>query len=437
MRVILIVLDSVGIGALPDADKYGDEGSDTLGNIAREVGSLRLPNMAALGLGNLVGLAEPRSQLNRPHRRMPGVNTLASWFGFPGIPIKMPSGVCGRLAPRSPGKDTTTGHWEIAGIILEKPFRTYPGGFPEKLISEFEAKIGRAVLGNKPASGTEIIKELGEEHIRTGKPIVYTSADSVFQIAAHEEIVPLDTLYDWCQTARDMLTGDDLVARVIARPFTGEPGNFTRTANRKDYSLKPLAPTLLDYVREAGGCVTAIGKIHDIFAGQGIDRSVHTASNAEAIEAILREMRGDPRPGDCTDSAPLPGEPCPHLIFANLVDFDMLYGHRNDVLGYARALVEFDTALPSILALLQDRDVLVITADHGCDPTTPSTDHSREYVPLLMHGKALKQGVVLQDRDTLADIGATCAELMGVEYAGAGTSFAKQIFFAMNQRVVP
>lgn len=395
MRVILIVLDSVGIGALPDADKYGDEGSDTLGNIARAVGSLSLPVLASLGLGNLV----------------PGSAAMnGRSAGLPGIPALSPSGACMRLALKSPGKDTITGHWEMAGVVLDKAFRTFPQGFPLRIIREFERRVGRRAIGNKAASGTEIIEELGEEHLRTGRPIVYTSADSVFQIACHEDVAPPDTLYSWCLAAREMLTGDDLVGRVIARPFSGRPGSFARTANRKDFSLKPFRPTLLDYAVKSGAAVIAVGKINDIFSGQGVSRSVHTSRNSEGVEAVLREMAAG---GD--------------LIFANLVDFDMLYGHRNDVAGYARALMEFDSALPKVLAAARDTDVLMITADHGCDPTTPGTDHSREYVPLLMYGKALRPGVILDDRDSLADIGATAADIMGIDYGGAGRSFAAEV----------
>ncbi len=398
-RVILVVLDSVGIGALPDADDYGDAGSDTLGNTARAVGSLSLPNLGRLGIGNLDDV--------------------------PGTPPQTPSGACARMALKSPGKDTTTGHWEMCGILLDRPFRIYPDGFPPRVMNAFEARTGRKALGNKPASGTEIIKELGEEHVRTGMPIVYTSADSVFQIACHEDVVPLPTLYLWCQMAREILVGDDQVARVIARPFAGQAGSFKRTENRRDFSLPPIRPTLLDYARESGVLVTAIGKIHDIFTGQGIDRSVHTGNNAEGIKEILNAVR--------SGAARQPGA-AKEIVFANLVDFDMVYGHRNDPEGYARALVEFDNALPAMLAAMRAGDLLVVTADHGCDPTTPSTDHSREYVPVMLAGDAVRQGAILGDRDTLADLGATLAETLGVKYGGAGSSFAALALNAGAQR---
>ena len=384
-RAFIVVLDSVGIGALPDAAAYGDEGSDTLGNIARALGVLRLPNLGRLGIGNL--------------DEVPGTP-----------PEEKPGAACARMAMRSPGKDTTTGHWELCGVILDRPFRTYPEGFPPRIIQRFQSLIGREVLGNKPASGTEIIKELGAEHLRTGKPIVYTSADSVFQIACHEEVVPLPTLYEWCRIAREVLTGEDQVARVIARPFAGSVGSFKRTENRRDFSLPPPRPTLLDFARKSGVPVTGIGKIQDIFAGQGLDRSVHTKDNADGIREIISLIEGS-------------GE---GLVMANLVDFDMVYGHRNDVEGYARALLEFDAALPAMLADLRPRDVLVITADHGCDPTTPSTDHSREYVPVMLVGEMVRP-VVLPDRPTMADLGATVAELLGIDYQGEGESFAPKI----------
>lgn len=421
MRVVLIVLDSVGIGALPDAGLYGDEGSDTLGNIAREIGSLSLPNMAALGLGNLVGRTGGEA--------------------VPGLPPLPPAGACGRLGMKSPGKDSTTGHWEMCGVTLDRPFPTYPEGFPSRVLDPIERAIGRRVLGNKAASGTEIIKELGEEHIRTGRPIVYTSADSVFQIACHEDAVPLEVLYRWCLIARELLTGEDMVSRVIARPFTGPPGAFVRTANRKDFSVKPPRPTLLDYCQEAGVTVTAIGKIEDIFAGQGITKSIHTSGNGEVIEAILREIRvsqGSPgRQGETgyeswDEAGEARGERGDALIFANLVDFDMLYGHRNDVRGFARALEEFDRALPRIMRAMGGSDILVITADHGCDPTTPSTDHSREYVPMLMYGKPIRTGLVLGDRESLADLGATLADMLGISYRGSGISFAQEVLEARS-----
>ncbi len=395
-RVFLIVLDSVGIGALPDAHLYNDQGSNTLGNIAKALGNLSLPNLAKLGIGNLLDI--------------------------PGTPEMVPVGACGRMAMASPGKDTTTGHWEIAGIILDKPFRTYPKGFSRDIIDQFECAIGRKVLGNKPASGTVIIEELGQLHMETGYPIVYTSADSVFQIACHEEVVPLSTLYSWSQEARDILVGDNLVARVIARPFLGTPGSFFRTVNRKDFSLAPIRRTLLDYANESGVFVTGVGKIHDIFAGRGIGKRISTVSNLEGIETLKRLLhtRGC-KPHRLSTAG---GR---HLVFANLVDFDMLYGHRNNVKGYAEALCEFDRALPGLTGLLGPQDVVIITADHGCDPTTPSTDHSREYVPLLICGQPVKQGVILETRSTFADLGATVAELLKIDYGGDGMSFCSRI----------
>ncbi len=388
-RLFLIVLDSVGIGALPDAHLYGDENSNTLGNIARALGKLSLPNLGKLGIGNLVNI--------------------------PGTPGEEPQGACGRMAMASPGKDSITGHWEISGIILDKPFRTYPEGFPPYVIEEFESAIGRKILGNKPASGTQIIEELGQLHLETGFPIVYTSADSVFQVACHQEIVPVDTLYAWCQAARGILTGDNMVARVIARPFSGKPGSFFRTDGRKDFSLHPVEKTLLDYAEDSGVFVTAVGKIQDIFAGRGIRKAVHTSGNKKGIE-VVQKLLGELYPASHK-----------HLVFANLVDFDMLYGHRNNVQGYARALEEFDCALPGLIGLLRPKDVLILTADHGCDPTTLSTDHSREYVPLLVYGETVKRGVILETRSTFADLGATIAELLDIHYSGKGTSFCRDI----------
>lgn len=373
-RVILMILDSAGIGALPDAKLYGDEGSNTLGNLARAVGGLNLPCLAKLGLGNITEIA--------------GVDA-----------AKAPLAAYGRMAEKSFGKDTTTGHWEIAGIILERPFPTYPEGFPSHLIKEFEDKIGTKVIGNKAASGTEIIKELGEEHLKTGYPIVYTSADSVFQIAAHEKIIPLEKLYQICAIARKLLTGEHGVGRVIARPFDGKPGEFFRTPGRHDYSLPPPPGTMLDLIKEAGQEVIAIGKITDIFAGQGITRSLKTKDNREGINSTQTAMK----------------EAENGLIFTNLVDFDMHYGHRNDAAGYARALEEFDLSLPKIMSAMKEKDLLVITADHGTDPTTGSTDHSREYVPLLIFGSLVRGGIALGTRSSFADLGATI-----VDYLGAG-----------------
>jgi phosphopentomutase len=386
-RFIIIVLDSVGIGALPDASDYGDVGANTLGHVASSVGGLNLKNLAKLGIGNL-----------------------GEFLGIPPLP---PQGVACKVAMQSPGKDTITGHWEMGGIILKQPFKTFPTGFPSEIINAFSDKIGRGVLGNKPASGTEIIEELGNLHIETKKPIVYTSADSVFQIACHEDVVDLNLLYGWCQTARELLNGDNLVARVIARPFVGKKGSFKRTANRRDFSVEPTEPTLLDYAKEKEVTVTAIGKINDIFTGRGIDNAIHTEGNAHGLSVIRDAVKSS----STTKS----------LIIANLVDFDMLFGHRNNVKGYAQALKEFDCALPGILDCLKPFDVLAITADHGCDPTTSGTDHSREYVPLLITGEKIKRGTLLETRETLADLGATVADILGFDYKGEGSSMANLI----------
>lgn len=386
-RVILLVLDSVGVGELPDADKYGDKGSATLPNIGKAVGGLQLPALQALGLGNIVPIAGVPP---RPDCR-------AAW---------------GKMAEKAAGKDTTTGHWEMMGLILTHPFPVYPAGFPPEVIEPFEKKIGKKVLGNKVASGTEIIAELGEEHMATGRPIVYTSADSVFQIAAHEEVVGVDRLYEWCEIARALLQGKHAVGRVIARPFVGEPGNFRRTERRRDYSLPPLQPTLLDVMVENDLPVFAVGKIEDIFAGRGITQARHTKNNMETVDATLEFMEQVKGAG---------------LIFANCVDFDMLWGHRNDVEGYAHGLEALDRRLPEILDRLRPRDFLVITADHGCDPTTESTDHSREYVPLLVAGPQIAACTPLGTRQTFADVAATIADIFHLPWTGPGTSFASQL----------
>lgn len=380
-RAIIIVLDAVGIGELPDAAAYGDTGSNTLMNIKRAVPDLKLENMCELGLG----LIEGENLYDKP---------------------KKLKGLYGKMAEHSAGKDTTTGHWELSGIWLDKPFPTYPKGFPADVIERFEAAIGRKVLANYPASGTVIINELGDEHIKTGYPIVYTSADSVFQIAAHEDVIPVEQLYKMCQAARDILTGEHGVGRVIARPFTGKSGNYTRTARRKDFSLLPVAPTLLDFVKNAGMQVAAVGKIEDIFCLQGITKTVHTTNNADGIDQTIRFIK----------------EESDGLIFTNLVDTDMIYGHRNDVKGFAAALEYFDGRLPQIQAAMTDDDILFITADHGCDPTTPSTDHSREYVFLLGYGKNLRTGSI-GVRSTYADLAATIAEYLGVAADIHGKSF--------------
>jgi len=385
-RIILIVLDSAGIGALPDAALYGDEGSDTIGHICKFTG-IELPNMDSLGLGNI-----------KPLDHNP--------------PAVGPKGFYGKMAEQSAGKDSTTGHWEIAGLWLERPFPTYPNGFPPEVIDEFEKRIGTKILGNKPASGTEIIKELGEQHMKTGYPIVYTSADSVFQIAAHEEVIPLERLYEVCRIARQVMTGEHAVARVIARPFIGTPGNFVRTEHRRDFSLEPTGETMLDKLKAKGLGIYAIGKIEDIFAGRGITKSIHTGNNHDGIAATI----------DCMADADA------GLIFTNLVDFDMLYGHRNDVYGYARALREFDDALPAIMAGMNDNDLLIITADHGCDPTTPSTDHSREYVPLLVYTPSNQDTYTLGVRKTFADIAQTVAENFNLTPFEHGKSFLKNVY---------
>jgi phosphopentomutase len=383
-RVILIVLDSVGVGELPDAPAYGDQGSNTLGNIAKAV-PLRIPGLRSLGVGRILDLG--------------------------GGPGDTPRGAYGRMAERSAGKDSVTGHWEIAGLVLDRPFPTFPAGFPPEVIAEFERRIGRGSLANTVASGTVIIEQLGEQHVRTGKPIVYTSADSVFQIAAHEEVVPLDELYRWCEIAYDLVGKGMGVGRVIARPFVGSAGAFRRTANRRDYALTPFAPTLLDVLKAAGLPVVAVGKVEDLFAGRGITHAVHTANDEEGVDAVERAMDSTAR----------------GLIFANLVDFDSQFGHRNEVAGYAANLERFDRRLLQLLPKLRERDVLVLTADHGNDPTTPSTDHSREYVPLLAVGALVRPGVDLGTRETYADLGQTIADLFGVAALPNGTSFLPSI----------
>jgi phosphopentomutase len=384
-RVVLIVLDSVGVGEMPDAPAYGDAGSDTLGNIARKR-PMRLPNLAALGLANI--------------RPVPGLNAAAQ-----------PAGSFGKCALASPGKDTTTGHWEMAGILLDKPFPLYPRGFPPEVIGEFERRVGKRALGNIAASGTEIIKDLGEEHMRTGAPIVYTSADSVFQIAAHEEVIPLPELYRMCEIAREILRGPHEVGRVIARPFVGPPGAFTRDqAGRHDYAVAPPDGMLLDQLQESGVAVHAVGKIFDIYLGRGILRSDKTKNNADGMAKTLAAMEATPE----------------GLIFTNLVDFDSLYGHRNDVEGYAAALEAVDRWIPSLLDRATDGDLVIFTADHGNDPTTPGTDHSREYVPLIAWGRRAKRGVELGTRATLADIGHTVADNFSA-FLEKGSSFLSEI----------
>lgn len=385
-RVIIIVLDSVGIGEMPDAELYGDKGSNTLGNIAKSIGGLRLPNMEKLGLGNIGDI-----------------------YGIK--KIDNPIGNYGKCAELSKGKDTVTGHWEISGVVLEKPLKTFPNGFPTEIIEEFQDSIGRKIIGNKVASGTEIIKELGEEHVKTGYPIVYTSADSVFQIAAHEEVIPLENLYDMCKKARKMLTGENTVGRIIARPFIGEKGNYTRTPNRRDFALDPFNKTILEYIKEDNLNVMAVGKIEDIFNGKGVTEAVHIKNNSEGVDRTIDYMKEDKE----------------GLIFTNLVDFDMLYGHRNDIEGYAEALVEFDKKLPEIINTMKNDDILIITADHGCDPTTASTDHSREYIPLLVYGKPIKGGVNLGIRSCFCDIGKTVLDILQIKNNLYGESFKDKL----------
>ena len=385
-RVIIIVLDSVGIGEMPDAAQYGDYGSNTLGNIASLMGGLHLPHLEKLGLGNI--------------DLIKGV-----------LETSNPKGNFGKMAELSVGKDTTTGHWEMAGVILERALPTFPQGFPQEFIERYELAIGRTVLGNEVASGSEIIQRFGEEHVRTGKPIVYTSADSVFQVAAHEEIIPLAELMSICQIARDMLTDEMQVGRVIARPFLGEVGQFYRTPNRHDFAINPPHKILMEYVQERGLDVCAVGKIRDIYAGRGITDFDTTKGNMEGVNKTIEYMNK-------VEAG---------LIMTNLVDFDMLYGHRNNVEGYARALEEFDERLPEIYAALLPEDMLIITADHGCDPTRQGTDHTREYVPLLVYGPMLKKGVNLGIRSTFADLGATIAEYLETEPISKGNSFYTEI----------
>ncbi len=385
-RVIWIVLDSVGIGELPDAAQYGDAGRDTLGHIARSR-PLALANLVKLGIANI----KPLAHLDAPAR---------------------PAGCYGKGATVSPGKDTTTGHWEMAGIWLEQAFPVYPHGFPREVMDEFERQIGCRTLGNKPASGTEIIKELGEEHVRTGFPIVYTSGDSVFQIATHEEVIPVPELYRMCEIARKLLDGPNRVGRVIARPFTGAPGSFRRTERRHDYAVEPPRPMLLDVLADLQVPVFGVGKIHDIYNGRGVGKYVTTKNNADGMEKISAALSNESR----------------GLIFANLVDFDMLYGHRKDVEGFARSLEEFDRLLGPLLDSMQSSDLLLITADHGCDPdpVNPTTDHSREYVPIVAYSSGAQAGVNLGTRATLADMGQTVAENFGGSIP-RGTSFLPEI----------
>jgi len=383
-RVIVIVLDGAGIGALPDAAAYGDGGSNTLGNIARDI-PLRIPTLRALGLDRVVPLG--------------------------GRSSTPPRGAYGRMAEVSAGKDSVTGHWEMMGVVLERAFPTFPEGFPAALITEFERRIGRGTLGNVAASGTEIIERLGAEHMRTGRPIVYTSADSVFQIAAHEAVIPIPEQYRICETAFDLAARGLGVGRVIARPFVGTPGAFVRTANRHDYALEPAGDTLLDRLTERNIPVVAIGKVTDLFAGRGIARPVATRSDADGVDKLEAALADTPA----------------GLLFANLVDFDTVYGHRNDAAGYAANLERFDDRLARLLPAIGASDLLVLTADHGNDPTTPSTDHSREYVPVLLTGPRVRAGTDIGTRGTFADLGQTLADNFGVEPLAHGSSFLSTI----------
>jgi phosphopentomutase len=384
-RAVVIVIDSLGVGELPDAATYGDQGSNTLGNIAAQV-PLRIPTLQALGLSRVVAVA-----------------------GVP--PAEAPRGAFGRMAEVSPGKDSVTGHWELMGLQLQRAFPTFPDGFPADAMREYERRIGRPTLGNVVASGTQIIDELGPEHIRTGWPIIYTSADSVFQIAAHEDVIPIPELYRLCEIAYEQFVDGLGLGRVIARPFVGAPGRFRRTANRHDYAIPPFADTLLDKLTTAGVPVLSIGKIADLFAGRGTGASVKTASDTLGMDAFERALAEAP----------------PGLVFGNLVDFDAMYGHRNDAPGYAANLERFDERLARLLPLCREDDLLILTADHGNDPTTPSTDHSREFVPVLAFGAHVRAGVDLGERATFADLGQTLAEVFGVGPLACGTSFLRAI----------
>ena len=383
-RAILIVLDSVGVGELEDAKSYGDEGSHTLDHVYKSCNGLEIKELEKLGIGNIEGVNAPKKCENA-------------------------IGAYGRSKEASKGKDTVTGHWEISGVILEKPLNTYPQGFSKEIIDEFIKRANiKGILGNVVASGTQIIEDLGEEHVKTGYPIIYTSADSVFQIAAHEDIIPVEKLYEMCQIARDMLVNEWAVGRVIARPFIGEAPNFKRTSNRRDYALDPFNKTMLEYLKEENLEVAAVGKIEDIYNGKGITCAVHTKSNMDGVDKTLDYIKEG-------------------LIFTNLVDFDMLYGHRNDPSGYGKALEEFDNRLQEIYSKMTDEDILIITADHGCDPTTSSTDHSREHIPVIVYGKHVKPGVNIGTRETFADIGKTILDFFNVKNELVGKSFLNEI----------
>ncbi|WP_284640371.1 phosphopentomutase [Paenibacillus silviterrae] len=386
-RIGVIVLDSVGIGELPDAERFGDAGSHTLGHIAETISTLSLPNLQRLGLGNIAALQRVEA-------------------------VESPSAYYGKMAEVSVGKDTMTGHWEIMGLKVTVPFNVFPEGFPAELISRFEQETGRKVIGNKPASGTEILDELGEEQMKTGAWIVYTSADSVFQLAAHEEVIPLEELYRACEIARRLtLVEPYVVGRVIARPYIGQPGAFKRTPNRHDYAVKPPAPTVMNQLKEAGKDVIAVGKINDIFDGEGVTAAWPTKSNLDGIHKTIEQLKGS----------------FEGLLFTNLVDFDSLYGHRRDPEGYAKALMEFDEWLPAIMEQIGEDDLLILTADHGNDPVHPGTDHTREYVPLLVYSPKLQANGSLGIRSTFADVGATVAENFGVAGTGNGVSFLAEL----------
>lgn len=385
-RIILFVIDSVGIGALPDANNYGDMGANTLGNIIRTQNGINLSNLQKIGLGNIDNIEGLK-------------------------PINNPIGAFGRSLQLSHGKDTTTGHWEMTGLYLSDPFNTYPQGFPKEIVAEFEKNIGRKILGNKPASGTEIIKELGEEHLKTGYPIVYTSADSVFQIAAHEDIIPLEKLYNMCKIARKIMMGNHAVARIIARPFIGDSGNFIRTSNRRDFSLNPPEKTVLDIAKTNGLDVIGIGKINDIFNGQGITEVIHTEDNMDGIDKTINCLRKDSK----------------GIIFTNLVDFDSKYGHRRDPVGYKEALEEMDKRLPEIFNNMKFNDIIIVTADHGNDPTFKGTDHTREYIPILIYGNHIKNNVNIGTRKTFADIAATISDILNIPRTINGESFKEII----------
>ncbi|BEP29007.1 phosphopentomutase [Helicovermis profundi] len=385
-RVVIFIMDSVGIGALPDSEKFGDIGVNTFGNIIKKFPDINIKNLKKLGLGNI----DEFDVIEKEEK---------------------PIGSFGRSMEVSNGKDTTTGHWEISGLRIDEPFQTYPNGFPSEVIEEFENKTGRKILCNKPASGTVILEELGEEHMKTGKPIVYTSADSVFQIAAHEEIIPLEELYKMCEIAREILRGKNQVARVIARPFIGKVGAFERTPNRHDYSLDPFGKTVLDIAKEAGYDVQAVGKIVDIFNGHGITESVHTVSNMDGIDKTIEYLNTDSK----------------GIIFSNLVDFDAKYGHRRNVKGYKEAIEALDERIPEILSALKDNDMIIFTADHGNDPTYKGTDHTREHIPLLIYGKNIKAGVNIGTRKTFADIAATISDVLNIDKTPYGESFKSLI----------